>query len=179
MSTAAVVTPGTSSKLPLLFGLSAIIILLDRITKIWVERHIEIGDARPVIPGVFSISHVMNDGAAFSLFSYSSRPQLVRTVLIAFSMIAALAVFGFLLKMGRRITATTIALALILGGAIGNVYDRLAYGTVIDFLEVHIILGHWNYHWPDFNVADSAIVVGGILLVLDALLSPQKGASLS
>src|SRR5271163_149242 len=176
MSTAAVVTQRTSNKLPLLFGLSVIIILFDRITKIWVERHIEIGDARPVIPGVFSISHVMNDGAAFSLFSYSSRPQLVRTVLIAFSIIAAIAVFGFLLKMGRRITATTIALALILGGAIGNVYDRLAYGTVLDFLEVHIILGHWNYHWPDFNVADSAIVIGGILLFLDALRGSQEEA---
>jgi len=102
-----------------------------------------------------------------------SRERPVRTYL-ASSIIAAIAVFGFLLKMGRRITATTVALALILGGAIGNVYDRLAYGTVLDFLEVHIILGHWNYHWPDFNVADSAIVVGGILLFLDALLSAKE-----
>jgi signal peptidase II len=152
MSTAAVVSQRPSSKLQFLFGLSAIIILLDRITKVWVSRHIDVGGARTVIPGVFSISHVMNDGAAFSLFSYSSRPQLVRVMLISFSVIAAVAVFGFLLKMGRQITATTVALALILGGAVGNLYD------------------HWNYHWPDFNVADSAIVVGGILLFLGALL---------
>ncbi|AXC12565.1 Lipoprotein signal peptidase [Acidisarcina polymorpha] len=169
MSTAALVSSRRTSKLPLLFGLSALIILLDRVTKVWVSNHIELGSARTIIPGVFSISHVLNDGAAFSLFSYSSRPQLVRIMLIAFSIIAALAVFAFLLKLGRQLTATTVALALILGGAIGNVYDRLVYGTVIDFLEVHIILGHWNYHWPDFNVADSAIVCGGILLFLGAL----------
>ncbi len=168
MSTAAVVSQRTASKLPLLFSLSAAIVLLDRITKVWVAKHIELGQARSVIPGVFSISHVMNDGAAFSLFSYSSRPQLVRIMLIGFSVLAAVAVFIALLRMGQRLTATTIALALILGGAIGNVYDRLVYGTVLDFLEVHIILGHWNYHWPDFNVADSAIVVGGILLFLGA-----------
>ena len=176
-STAAVVSQRTSSKLPLLLGASAIIILFDRVTKIWISRHIEIGDVRPIIPGVFSLSHVMNDGAAFSLFSYSSRPQLVRVMLIAFSVIAAIAVFAFLVKMGRRITATTVALALILGGAIGNVYDRLAYGTVVDFLEVHIIVGHWNYHWPDFNVADSAIVCGGILLFLSALFAGNEQAA--
>src|SRR5271163_4323541 len=170
MSTAAVVSQRPSNKLQFLFGLSAIIILLDRITKVWVSRHIDVGDARTVIPGGFSSSHGMSDGAAFSLFSYSSRPQLVRVMLISFSVIAAVAVFVFLLKMGRQITMTTVALALILGGAVGNLYDRLAYGTVIDFLEVHIILAHWSYHWPDFNVADSSIVVGGILLFLGALL---------
>jgi len=177
MSTAAVVSQRAMSKLPFLFSLSALIIILDRITKIWVARHIEIGEARTEIPHIFSISHVMNDGAAFSLFSYSSRPQLVRTMLIAFSIIAALAVFVFLLRMGRRITPTTIALALILGGALGNAYDRLAYGTVLDFLEVHIIVGSWNYHWPDFNVADSAIVIGGILLFLDALRNPRDASA--
>jgi signal peptidase II len=170
MSTTAVVPQRSTSRLQFLFGLSAIVILLDRITKVWVSRHIEVGDARTIIPHIFSISHVMNDGAAFSLFSYSSRPQLVRVMLISFSVIAAVAVCIFLVKMGRQITATTVALALILGGAIGNLYDRLAYGTVIDFLEVHIILGHWNYHWPDFNVADSSIVCGGILLFLGALM---------
>jgi signal peptidase II len=168
MSTTAIVTHRTTTRLPLLFSISALVILLDRITKIWVQRHIEVGNERNVVPGVFWISHVLNDGAAFSLFSYSSRPGLVRIVLIAFSVLAAIAVFVSLLKLGRRITATTIALALILGGAIGNVYDRLVYGTVIDFLEVHLRFAHWSYHWPDFNVADSAIVIGGILLFLDA-----------
>jgi signal peptidase II len=174
MSTAAMVSSRPASKLPVLFGISAFIVLLDRITKLWVSRHIELGSARTVIPRIFSISHVQNDGAAFSLFSSSSQPGLVRVALIGFSIVAAAAVFIFLLKMGRQLTATTLALALILGGAIGNVYDRLAYGTVVDFLEVHIIFGKWNYHWPDFNVADSAIVIGGILLFLGALLAPSE-----
>jgi signal peptidase II len=167
-------TARPANRLPILFSVSALIIVLDRLTKLWVSKHIELGEGKTIIPGIFRISHVLNDGAAFSLFSYSSRPQLVRASLVAFSAIAAIAVFGFLLKMGRKITATTIALALILGGAIGNVYDRVAYGTVIDFLEVHLVFGHWNYHWPDFNVADSAIVCGGILLFLDAFRTPES-----
>jgi signal peptidase II len=171
MTTTAIVTSRKTTRLPILFGLTALVIILDRITKVWVSRHIELGDSRPVIPRIFSISHVQNEGAAFSLFATSPQPQLVRWLLIGFSILAALAVFGFLLKFGRQLTATTVAMALILGGAIGNVYDRLAYGTVVDFLEVHLILGHWNYHWPDFNVADSAIVCGGILLFLSALFA--------
>jgi signal peptidase II len=171
MSTASLVSQRTASRLPVLFGISAVIVLLDRITKIWVSRHIELGGSHPVIPHIFSISHVQNEGAAFSLFASSLQPQLVRWLLIGFSVVAALAVFGFLLKFGRQVTATTVALALILGGAVGNVYDRLVYGTVVDFLEVHLIFGHWNYHWPDFNVADSAIVCGGILLFLSAFFS--------
>ena len=75
-----------------------------------------------------------------------------------------------LVKLGRRITATSLGLALILGGALGNAYDRLRFGYVIDFLEVHII----HYHWPDFNVADSAIVVGGILLLYDAMFAGKN-----
>jgi signal peptidase II len=174
MSAISTPLPRARNARPLLFSISALIVLLDRLTKLWVERHVETGDAITVIPGVFRISHVLNSGAAFSLFTYSSKPALVRASLIGFSLLAALVVFFFLLKLGRRVTGTTLALALVLGGAIGNVYDRVAYGTVIDFLEVHIILGHWNYHWPDFNVADSAIVIGGILLFLDAFRTPRQ-----
>jgi signal peptidase II len=93
----------------------------------------------------------------------------VRWGLIAFSTAAALAVLIALMKMGRRFTPTTVALALVLGGAVGNDYDRIRYASVIDFLEVHI----FRYHWPDFNVADSAIVTGACLLFLDALW-PRK-----
>jgi signal peptidase II len=125
-----------------------------------------------VIPHIFAISHVQNPGAAFSLFNDSSSPARVRWMLLFFSLIAAVAVLIALLKMGRRLTATSVALALILGGAIGNAWDRLRFGYVIDFLEVHIV----HYHWPDFNVADSAIVVGGILLFLDAMFGSRANA---
>ncbi|HEY0796663.1 MAG TPA: signal peptidase II, partial [Acidisarcina sp.] len=156
-----------------LFAFAALIVAVDRLTKVWVSRHVATDDAITVIPRVFRITHVLNPGAAFSLFNDSPSPGRIRVMLIAFSVIAAVAVFVALIKMGRRITPTTMALACILAGALGNVYDRVKFGTVIDFLEVHI----FSYHWPDFNVADSAIVIGGILLLLDAFRSQAPEAS--
>lgn len=152
-----------------LLALSALIIALDRWTKHWVSHHIAEGDVIVVIPKVFGISHVLNPGAAFSMFSDSTDPNRTRWLLTAFSVIAAVIVFIILLRIGRRLSLTAVALALVLGGAIGNAWDRVAYGTVVDFLQVHIV----HYHWPDFNVADSSIVIGGILLLIDSL-RPRK-----
>jgi signal peptidase II len=157
------------SRLPWLLLISAVVILLDRLSKNWVRQHIELGNAIPVIPKVFRITHVLNDGAAFSLFADSATPEHVRWGLIAFSTAAALAVLIALLRMGRNFTLTTLALAFVLGGAIGNDYDRIRFASVVDFLEVHIV----TYHWPDFNVADSAIVVGACLLLLDSLITKK------
>jgi signal peptidase II len=148
-----------------LLALSALVIALDRLTKYWVDRHIAEGNVIVIIPRVFAISHVMNPGAAFSLFTDSPHPDRTRWMLTAFSILAALIVFIILIRIGRRLTLTAVSMALVLGGAIGNVWDRIAYGTVVDFLQVHIV----HYHWPDFNVADSAIVIGGILLLIDSL----------
>jgi signal peptidase II len=153
-----------------LLVLSLLIIVADRVTKWLASTRIGLGSNLVLIPHVFAISHVENPGAAFSLFNDSSSPARVRWMLLTFSLLAAVAVLAALLKLGRRINATTLALALILGGALGNAYDRIRFGYVIDFLEVHIV----HYHWPDFNVADSAIVVGGILLLFDALFSSQE-----
>jgi signal peptidase II len=147
--------------------LSVLVVVADRVTKWLASTRIVLGNNLIVIPHVFAISHVENPGAAFSLFNDSSSPARVRWLLLIFSLVAAVAVLVALVKLGRKTTATTVALALILGGALGNAWDRLRFGYVIDFLEVHII----HYHWPDFNVADSAIVVGGILLVFDALFT--------
>lgn len=152
-----------------LLALSALIVVLDRITKLWVSHHIAEGNDIVIIPRVLAISHVMNPGAAFSLFTDSPNPARTRALLIAFSLAAALIVLVILLRIGRRLSLTAVAMALVLGGAIGNVWDRVAYGTVVDFLEVHIV----HYHWPDFNLADSAIVIGGILLLIDSL-RPRK-----
>jgi signal peptidase II len=154
----------------ILFLVSLLVIALDRITKIAVARSIPLGDAHVVIPKVFRITHVLNTGAAFSLFGDSASPERVRWLLVGFSLIAAIIVAIVLVRMGRRITATTFGLALILGGAIGNGYDRIRTGAVIDFFEVHIV----HYHWPDFNVADSCIVIGGILLVLHSLVAARE-----
>jgi signal peptidase II len=161
-----------SSRLPWLLLISAVVIALDRWSKVWITNHLELGSAIPVIPKVFRITHVLNDGAAFSLFADSASTEHVRWALIAFSSVAALAVLIVLIRIGSRFTIATVALALILGGAIGNVYDRIRFASVVDFLEVHI----FSYHWPDFNVADSAIVTGACLLFLDALLPKPKPA---
>jgi len=94
----------------------------------------------------------------------------VRWILVGFSLLAATAVLVALVRMGNRITMTTVALALVLAGALGNVHDRILYGSVVDFIEVHI----FNYHWPDFNVADSSIVIGACLLLLESLLPRRQ-----
>jgi len=159
----------------LLLALSTLMIWTDRLTKHWVEKHVPLDGGITIIPHTFRISHVYNSGAAFSLFNDTSSPQRVRWFLIGFSLIAAVLVFVFLMRLGRRLTATSVALALILGGAIGNSFDRIHYGYVTDFLYVQLHWGTWHYHWPDFNVADSSIVVGGVLLMLDALRSTREG----
>ncbi|HEV2486655.1 MAG TPA: signal peptidase II [Terracidiphilus sp.] len=156
-------------RLPFLLSLSALILVADRLTKIWVGAHIPLGGAIPVIPGVLRITHWTNEGAAFSLFADTASPSTVRWALVLFSILAALVIIGALIRFGSRINITTIGLAFVLAGALGNVHDRIAYGSVVDFIEVHI----YAYHWPDFNVADSSIVIGAFLLMLDSV-KPRK-----
>jgi signal peptidase II len=152
-------------------AIAALVILLDRASKLWIVAHIPSGHAIVLIPKVFRLTHVLNTGAAFSMFEGSNSPNLVRNLLIGFSVVAVIVVLFLIWKMGRGLSLTSVALALILGGAIGNLYDRLRFSYVVDFLEVHIV----HYHWPDFNVADSAIVVGACLLLLE-MLRPQRSA---
>lgn len=156
-------------RLPWLLAISALLLFADRLTKIWVGRHVPFGDAIPIIPHFLRVTHWTNEGAAFSLFANTASPNTVRWVLVSFSLLAAVVVLIAMFRLGERITFTTISLALILAGALGNVHDRIAYGSVIDFIEVHI----FGYHWPDFNIADSCIVVGACLLMLDSLV-PRK-----
>lgn len=146
--------------------ISLAVLALDQWTKWLVATHVPLDSAIPVIPNVFEISHAENIGAAFSLFGETSSPDRVRWTLFAFSILAALIVLATLLKIGKRMNATSIGLAMIFAGALGNAYDRMHFGYVIDFLAVQIV----RYHWPDFNVADSAIVIGGLLLFYDAVI---------
>ncbi len=149
---------------------AAVVIALDRWSKHWIDGHVAKGAYITVIPNVFRISHVLNTGAAFSMFAESMSPTLVRGVLVAFSVIAVIVVLGMIWRVGRRWSVTGFALGLILGGALGNLYDRLAYHFVIDFLAVRI----YHYHFPDFNVADSAICVGACLLLIEIFRSPVE-----
>jgi signal peptidase II len=161
----------TPRRLPWLLAISAVIFAADRWSKTWVTAHIRIGAAIPVIDHVLRITHWTNEGAAFSLFADSASPHAVRWGLVAFTLLASIAVLVAMVRLGSRITLTTVALALIFAGAIGNVHDRIAYGSVVDFIEVHI----FAYHWPDFNLADSAVVIGACLLVLDSLRPHRRG----
>lgn len=159
--------------LPWLLLVSAAVFAADRLSKIWVSQNVRFGGAIPIVNHFLRITHWTNEGAAFSMFADTASPHIVRWGLIVFTLIAALGVFIALLRLGNRITLTTIALALILGGALGNVHDRIAYGAVVDFIEVHI----FGYHWPDFNLADSSIVIGACLLFLDSLRPQRKTVS--
>ncbi len=161
----------TRDRRPLLLILSAVVILLDRLSKSWIMANVRSGSAITIIPRVFRITHVLNTGAAFSLLE-NLPPDTVRLGLIAFSVLAVLIVFAMLWRTGRDLTLTSVALALILGGALGNLYDRIRFHHVVDFLEVHIV----HYHWPDFNIADSAIVIGACLLFIE-IFRPQPAAS--
>lgn len=156
-------------RLPLLL-ITVLVFVLDRISKLWIVRHIPSGQDLTVIPGVFRLTHVYNNGAAFSLFADTTSPDRVRWMLIGFTIFAVIVVFAVFWKLGRRVSITSIALAMILGGALGNLYDRLAYRYVIDFLAVNIV----RYHYPDFNVADSCIVIGACLLLIEVFRGPNR-----
>lgn len=151
--------------------ITLLVIVADRLSKNWIVANILPGRAIDVVHHVFRLTHVLNTGAAFSLGD-SLSPLLMRNILVTFSILAVVIVAVMLWRVGRDLTTTSIALALILGGAIGNLYDRLVLKHVVDFLEVHIV----HYHWPDFNVADSAIVVGACLLLLE-IFRPQRDAA--
>ncbi len=144
------------------------VLLLDRFTKWLVIRNIALDDSISIIPGLFRLTHLENPGAAFSIFAESASPY--RTALLVSVSLAALAVVALLLWTRRSsFSATTIALSLIAGGALGNLWDRISDGKVTDFLDFYI----GPHHWPPFNLADSAIVVGALLLMLRMLAKEQ------
>lgn len=144
---------------------------LDQATKFVVEHHTPEGHVRTVIPGFFDLVHRHNRGVAFSMLADLDSPWLT-PLLIGF----ALVVMGMLVWLlvtgrggGRR---ARIGLALILGGAAGNLTDRLLHGSVIDFLDFYL----GQYHYPAFNVADSCIVIGAGLVILELLFDKDKSA---
>jgi len=148
------------------FLLALIVVLADRWTKRLVAARIAMYTHIQVIPGFFRITHTENTGAAFSLFA-DSPSHWKTTALIAFSVVAMVIVTGLLWRQKRPLTITGIALSLILGGAVGNLWDRVASGRVVDFLLLYIK----SYQWPVFNLADSSIVIGACLLVMEILFT--------
>jgi len=148
--------------------LALFVILLDRWTKHLAAVRIPLYTHIQIIPGFFRLTHTENTGAAFSLFA-DSTSHWRTTLLISFSVLALAVVLILLWKQTRAFTITGIALSLILGGAFGNLWDRVARGRVVDFLLFYVK----QYQWPVFNLADSAIVVGACLLVVEIIFSPK------
>ena len=137
------------------------VVVVDQWTKALVQEHISFGEIVPVIPGLFNLTLTFNRGVAFGVFS--GLDDHMRLPLLAFTTgLAFIAVTYFLMKDYRRDPYGQAALGLVLGGAIGNVIDRVRFDAVVDFLDFYI--GH--SHWPAFNVADSAICVGVTLLLI-------------
>lgn len=148
------------------FLIALLIVALDRIAKWSVSANIPLHDSVQVIPGFFRLTHVQNRGAAFGLFADSPSEWKV-AVLVLFSLVALAIVLALLWKNSHSMSTTGMGLALILGGALGNLWDRLVSGHVTDFLLFYI----GPYQWPAFNVADSAIVIGAGLLVVEILFA--------
>ncbi len=151
--------------------IAVIVVLLDRWTKYVVARRIGLYQHIQVIPGFFRLTHTENTGAAFSLFADSIAPWKTG-MLIAFSVIALVVVSVLLWKNNHAHVLTGVALSLIMGGAIGNLWDRVTSGRVVDFLLFYVK----RYQWPVFNLADSAIVVGAALLVLEIVFARPRPA---
>lgn len=148
------------------FALAFVVMALDQASKALVMRKLPLHDQVTVIPGFFSISHVLNRGAAFSMFA-DHNSDTASHLLIAFAVIVIAGISYFLFKSTVGLERQGIAFALVLGGALGNVIDRITIGAVVDFLAFRI----GSYHWPDFNLADSAIVCGVLLIALDLFLT--------
>jgi len=150
------------------FTLAAAVVAADQVSKAMVLGRFALGERREV-NGFFNMVLVYNKGAAFSFLS--DAPGWQTPLLIAFALVA-IAIVGTLLvrSPGRRLLCT--GFALILGGALGNLIDRLRYGQVVDFLDFHAA----GWHWPAFNVADSAITLGAVLLVVEGFLHHERRA---
>ena len=142
-------------------GLSLFAILLDQGTKLAIDSSMKLYQSIPVLP-FFKLTYVHNTGAAFSFLSEAGGWQRWFFAGLALAISCVIAVW--LARLKQHETLLAVALALVLGGAIGNLIDRLAYGYVIDFLDVY----YQTWHWPAFNIADSAITLGVILMLLES-----------
>ena len=154
------------------YAAAGAIFVLDRASKWVIERYVTLSDDYRVIPGLFDIVRSQNRGVAFGIGNDSAGTWL--TLLLPVVSLAAVVLIAGILWRGQRMEKLTLwGLACILGGAAGNVFDRLASGQVTDFLELYI----GQYHWPTFNVADSAIVIGSGLFLIDAFRSKRQIAN--
>lgn len=150
--------------------ISALVVVLDQFTKMLVDRYMSLHESWLVVDGLLRLTYVQNRGAAFGILSDADLPyQSLLFAVVSLAALGAIAAYAWRLPARSRLPQT--ALALIMGGALGNLLDRGRLGYVIDFVDAY-----WGvHHWPAFNVADSAISIGVVLLVIDILRQPQTG----
>lgn len=146
---------------------SVVVVVLDQFSKLAAEHWLTPWQAVPVLPS-FNLTLMYNSGAAFSFLAGAGGWQRWFFVVLAALISVALAVW--LMRLRRDQHWQALALALILGGAIGNLIDRLLYGHVVDFIQLH----YQNWYWPTFNLADSAISIGAVLLIIDSLIETRQ-----
>lgn len=161
----------TGRKLDYLF-VSLAILVLDQWTKWLVEIHLPHSTSHPVISGFLNLTHVQNTGVAFGLFAAQGADGS-SWLLVVLGLVALAAVFLYFRMAPAHDRLLLVSLALVVGGAAGNLVDRIASGAVTDFVDVYV----GTYHWPAFNVADSAITVGIVLMILDSFRTRQRPES--
>jgi signal peptidase II len=138
------------------------VLALDQLSKYFIATHLTLHEDIVLIPNWLDITYTLNPGAAFSLFA--SMPAWFRSAFLLGLAVGAIVVLSVLLVRNPRFNVTSVALALILAGAIGNLIDRIWRGPVVDFILMH----YYAYEWPVFNVADSAITIGVVLILLSS-----------
>lgn len=151
--------------MPIFLVVIAGVVALDQASKLWIMQHFLLQESREVIPHLFNLTYMTNNGAAFSILA-GQPAQWRQYFFLGLTAVALIGIFIAQRSYGRRSAWYTMALGLIAGGALGNMIDRIRFGFVVDFLDVYFR----TYHWPAFNVADAAITVGVTLFIVKNIL---------
>ncbi|MEM7121373.1 MAG: signal peptidase II [Pseudomonadota bacterium] len=152
--------------------IAAVVLVLDQISKVWLLGVMEANAYLPIeITGFFNLVMVWNEGVSFGMLDVGT--DMMRWILMAFALGVAVALLVWAHRAGGKVL--TVGIGLIAGGAVGNALDRLFYGAVADFFDVHVS----GYHWPAFNIADSAITIGVVLLLYDTLFNRRPDPKVS
>lgn len=163
-----------AAKTRLFLSIFVIALILDQLTKVWIVSEFHYSERWVLISGFLDFTHVRNPGGAFSFFA--GAPVFQRMVFfLGTTTLAIVLLLFFFRRLPEDARLSAVALGAILGGAVGNMIDRIAYGAVIDFIDVHLWGG---YTWPTFNLADSFIVVGVAVLILETFFGPEESSEL-
>jgi len=151
--------------------LTAAVVAADQLTKLWVVATYPLGTELDIVPGLFRLVHARNRGIAFGIFG-ASGASVQLALLVVVALIVAFIAWQLARAGGDGLAG--VGLALVLGGAIGNIFDRVLRGEVVDFLDFYIVLGGREHHWPAFNVADTAISIGACCVILAEVLAQLR-----